>query len=82
MTDGTLPFKPKWESETLAFEVIRPQCEGCAHYLGLGICVAFPEGIPLQIMSNSFNHQAPFPGDNGIQYLAIEDADPDQPISL
>ncbi|MBT4815295.1 MAG: hypothetical protein HON70_06330 [Lentisphaerae bacterium] len=37
-------------------------------------CPAFPEGIPDEIWRGDNNHQAPFEGDNGIQFEA-RDAD-------
>jgi len=50
-----------------------PQCYGCRHYLKDELCSAFPAGIPLTILYNHHDHRQPYPGDNGIQFEAIED---------
>lgn len=47
-------------------------CESCRHYLGEDRCAAFPEGIPLAILSNQIEHCHPFPGDKGIVFEAQE----------
>jgi hypothetical protein len=44
-----------------------PGCENCQHYKGL-TCDAFPEGIPVDVLSGDEPHFDPLPGDNGIQY--------------
>lgn len=45
------------------------QCVDCVHKLLTGaFCVAFPDGIPDEILTNEFDHQDPYPGDNDIQY--------------
>jgi hypothetical protein len=33
-------------------------------------CDAFPKGIPDEIVLGGFNHNNPFPGDNGMRFLA------------
>jgi 2'-5' RNA ligase superfamily protein len=33
-------------------------------------CTAFPAGIPQVIWENQFDHRNPYPGDNGLQWLA------------
>lgn len=35
-------------------------------------CVAFPKGIPKEIIMGGFVHTSPFPGDNDIQFEEIE----------
>lgn len=44
------------------------QCEGCRHYLSALKCLAFPDGIPDDILSGDFDHTQPHDGDNDIQY--------------
>mgnify|MGYP003646202249 CR=1 FL=1 len=58
-----------------------PQCFDCVHrtyggfgeYEGIstGTCEAFPEGIPLPILDNTFDHRKPWPGDGGIRFEEI-----------
>jgi hypothetical protein len=45
------------------------QCISCKHYNLGGSCDAFPEGIPLEIITGGFDHHNSYPGDHGIQYL-------------
>lgn len=33
-----------------------------------GKCKAFPEGIPYDLLHSKFEHNKPYPGDNGIQF--------------
>jgi len=52
------------------FEV---QCFSCKYYLKYNICIAFPEGIPDEILANDFDHKKPYfkngkRGDNNILY--------------
>jgi|OpeIllAssembly_1097287.scaffolds.fasta_scaffold20314_4 hypothetical protein len=46
-----------------------PMCMGCRHLQrGTFNCAAFPHGIPLTILMNSFDHRFPAAGDNGVRY--------------
>ena len=49
-------------------------CENCRHFDALGRprCAAFPDGIPLPILSGEVAHDRPLPGDHGIRFEPIE----------
>jgi hypothetical protein len=50
-------------------------CNGCKNYLGLLICLAFPDGIPDEILTGGNDHSKPLPGqDNDIVYEPREGA--------
>tara|TARA_R100000426_G_scaffold73480_2_gene51286 strand:- start:783 stop:989 length:207 start_codon:yes stop_codon:yes gene_type:complete len=58
-----------------------PQCFDCVHRrfgsglllddIEVGICIAFPDGVPLVIWTNEFDHRNPYPGDGGIRFEPI-----------
>lgn len=50
-----------------------PACNTCKHYKNFSdppSCAAFPEGIPIKILTGEDDHTKPVRGDNGIQYEA------------
>jgi len=53
-----------------------PICYECKHFHGEDVegltCDAFPDGIPFEIITSEFDHNAPYPGDHGIQFESIE----------
>ncbi len=55
------------------------QCAWCKHLLPKinhpsdSTCLAFPEGIPPEVLWNKFDHKQSYPGDNGIQFEAKEE---------
>ena len=49
------------------------QCKLCQHYQrenesGKLHCIAFPDGIPIEIITGEYDHTNPFNGDNGIRW--------------
>jgi hypothetical protein len=50
------------------------QCDSCRHYMSPFRCNAFKE-IPPQILTGEHDHREPYPGDNGIQFEPIDNAD-------
>lgn len=57
-------FKP---GDVPVFEAIGI-CHTCVHKTGVYTCKAFPNGIPLEILTGDRLHTRPYPGDKGIQY--------------
>jgi len=50
-----------------------PICFDCKHSHNDGTCDAFPNGVPLEILSGAVNHFLPYEGDHGIQYEVEEE---------
>lgn len=50
-----------------------PQCWMCTRNPNRDKCDAFPDGVPLIIQTNEFDHRRPFPGDNGIRFSPVDD---------
>jgi len=46
-------------------------CYECKHHIAVGVCMAFPDGIPLDIAEGRNDHTKPYEGDNGIQFDPI-----------
>jgi len=51
-------------------------CLNCKHFFKdrFGKCKAFPDGIPFAIVSGQEEHINKVPGDNGIRFEPIEEA--------
>lgn len=54
--------------------IVDSQCLRCKHFIDdtKFNCMAFPDGIPDEILYNKFDHTKPFKGDNGIQFEPLE----------
>ena len=57
-----------------AYDIIgEPMCMSCSYSNHDSTCDAYPNGIPLEILSGEVNHFLPYEGDSGIQYKAVEE---------
>jgi hypothetical protein len=62
------PIRPDRFTWTEGQVVISP-CLTCRHKLPQGaVCLAFPAGIPDDILEARHDHRTPYPGDQGITY--------------
>lgn len=56
-----------------------PICYGCAHFMSNNLegltCDAYPDGIPIEIITGENDHREPYSGDHGIQFEPLETAD-------
>jgi hypothetical protein len=64
---GTKKFQEDYADFADAM-VGEPLCYTCKHDNDDGTCAAYPEAIPLVILTGEVNHHLPYEGDNGIQY--------------
>jgi hypothetical protein len=69
---GTKEFQEEYAD--FADDMIgEPICFDCKHSNHDSTCIAFPNGIPLEILSGEVNHFLPYKGDQGIQYEVEEE---------
>lgn len=54
----------------LEAHLVGAKCMECRHLIDLveGICLAFPERIPKDIMQDRVHHTGPYPGDHGLRF--------------
>lgn len=52
--------------------LLNPLCDTCAHRsdIDLGICLAYPKGIPTEILLGEWDHHKACKGDHGVHFLA------------
>jgi len=66
------------DDRSLNISLFSDVCTRCKHFdqnsvFGYRkVCKAFPNGLPAEIWLAENNHTQPYPGDNGIQFEAIE----------
>lgn len=55
-------------------DIKKPQCVSCQwrSKVNLAVCLAFPTGIPNEILTGKKQHDEPYKGDHGIQFKAKE----------
>ena len=49
----------------------------CINYTGDLKCLAFPEGIPEEILLGKVGHKEPYDGDHGIQFELVDGGEHD-----
>jgi hypothetical protein len=48
------------------------QCDRCARRLGPFTCEAYPEEIPMIMVTDNHDHRKPYFGDSGLQWVKAE----------
>ena len=65
MVQPLRPFPPNVEAN-----LVGTRCMECLHLVDLveGLCQAFPDGIPKDLMQDRILHDRPYPGDHGLRF--------------
>lgn len=71
---GLPDLNDKWASEAPPVVVRARQCDACLWFESPG-CLAFPEGVPADVLTGALDHRYPVPGDDGVRFLQ----DPSKP---
>lgn len=75
--DQELAARPR--RELYQVEELHFQCTACQHYRpwfrGRTTCDAYPDDIPVEILSNRIDHRTPYVGDHGIRFKAMHPED-------
>lgn len=73
--DNEIPEIYERDERKLAETIFSPVCNLCKHFSvkrslesGIPVCIAFPDGIPVEIWKGDNNHTEPYPGDRGIRF--------------
>lgn len=55
-------------------QAVTPLCATCQHRDSEDLfrCLAYPKGIPLEILTGEVDHNDKYKGDHGIQFKAVE----------
>lgn len=67
----------RWAESNLHLQISSPECLKCRHYGANLTCLAFPAGIPEDIIGQRILHRDPIPGDGGIQFEELTKAGPE-----
>lgn len=56
--------------------MITRQCPNCGYYIDTKespACLAFPDGIPMEILTGDHDHRKPFEGDHGLRFFPVDE---------
>ena len=69
--------RPTFDDSEYRYLGSSPVCQSCRHLIGFKelACAAFPDRIPREIWNGERDHNSPYPGDRGIRFEPMTDAD-------
>jgi hypothetical protein len=56
------------DPERDAIEFYEPLCYSCKHKIDVWACKAYPDGIPVKIITGEIDHTLPYIGDHQVVY--------------